>query len=598
MRGDSNIDRFGTRLVQAGRLALATGILAGSSVAFAQTLPPTREELQRTAPSTEDVETDPALSIDTDFDRAACPLADPQFADIRFTLSRADFVGMDGVDTAFLDGTWSELAGREIGIARVCDIRDRAAALLRAAGYVASVQVPPQTIDDGTVRFDVVLARLTNLVIRGDAGASGAVIEEHFSALRGKPHFKRDEAERILLLARDIPGLDARLALARDESADARPGDLVGIVDVRFRQIEADAALLNWNSRSTGRFGMSARMQFNGVTGLADLTELTAYSSFDPSEQVVVSGRHEFGIGGDGLRLGLSGVHAWSEPDVPGPNVFDSKTFIGTIYASYPIKRTQEETLAITGGFEWIDQDLDFSGVALSEDELRVAFLRLTTSGIDRQTLAGLPGYSLAEPKFSTFGQLEIRQGLDILGASEGCGAAFVNCLLPGAVPIGRLNADPTAFIIRGDALATYRPTPLVAITIKPRFQITPDALLSYEQFSGGNYTVGRGYDPGAVIGDSGLGSQLEFAYGSLIPEEPGGFAWQPFAFFDTFAAWLKDVPGDPFTLNSIGGGVRASYASRAYLELVGVVPLKRAPFQTEKGDPRLLVNLVVRLGQ
>jgi hemolysin activation/secretion protein len=45
----------------------------------------------------------------------------------------------------------------------ICEIRDRAATILRNAGYVAAVEVPEQRIADGNVRFQVLMARLTGI---------------------------------------------------------------------------------------------------------------------------------------------------------------------------------------------------------------------------------------------------------------------------------------------------------------------------------------------------------------------------------------------------------------------------------------------------
>ncbi|MGI8942796.1 MAG: ShlB/FhaC/HecB family hemolysin secretion/activation protein [Qipengyuania sp.] len=602
MRGEGKIGARTKFLARVGSTALAIALAialaatAGSALGQTQGTPPTREEIERQLPERE-LERDPALSIDAGLDRTACPLAEPQFADIRFTLADVQFTGAEGIEPGLLASSWNGLAGQEIGVARICDIRDRASELLRQAGYVATVQVPPQAIDTGVVRFDVVIARLTGLVIRGDAGPSGAMIESYFEKLRGEPHFNRREAERMLLLARDIPGMDIRFSLTRDAGGAARPGDLIGIVDVIFDRFEADVAVQNWSGDATGPFGASLRTQINGLTGLADLTELSVYSAQDWSEQVVVQGRHEFGIGNNGLRLGASAIHAWTQPDVPGPDVFDATTLIASLYAAYPLQRSQTANWNLSGGFEWIDQDLEFSGLPLSEDELRVAFLRVESSFLDPRTVEGLAGYSLSEPRWSVYGMLEARQGLDIFGASRPCGAGFANCFLPGRVPLGRLDGDPSAFILRGQGQVDYRPAPLWTISLKPRFQYSPDALLSYEQFSGGNFTIGRGYDPGSVVGDSGIGAQLELSYGSLLPDRQDGIAWQPFVFYDSLAAWTKNVTGDPVTLRSLGGGLRANIARRAFVEVVGAVPLKRSPLQLERGDARLLVNFVMRLG-
>src|SRR3546814_3837538 len=70
-----------------------------------------------------------------------------------------------------------------------------------------------------------------------------------------------------------------------------------------------------------------------------------------------------------------------------------------------------------------------------------------------------------------------------------------------------------------------------------------------------------RGYDPGAVIGDSGVAVALEARYGSLIPANRDSFAIQPFAFLDAAAVRNKDSTFaclNPQRLYSAGGGIRS----------------------------------------
>lgn len=580
--------------------AVSLAALAWPALAQAQTTTPsvpTREEVRRDELDRQLREADSGLDVSGAFQRAPCPLAAQQFAGIKLTLAEARFTGAERIEPGLLEDAWRPYAGREIALSSICDIRDRAAAILRDAGYVASVQVPVQTIDAGVVRFDVVVARLTGLVVRGDAGPSGRQVERYFGRLRASDVFRIGEAERSLLLARDVPGLDVRLSLARDTSAGAAPGDLVGVVDVVNRPIEADLALQNYGTEAVGRIGGQARVQFNGLTGLADLTELSAFAVADFDEQYVLAGRHEFALGDDGLRIGASATHAWTRPDVPGDDVFEARTFIASAYSSYPLVLRQAKSVFLRGGLEFIDQDVDFTGLALAEDKLRVAFLALELNETDRASIAGIGGYDIAEPRQSGRARIELRQGLDILGASADCGPGFVGCLAPGSVPISRIEADPTAFVLRGEGALDIRPTRDWKLSLRPRFQYSPDAVLPYEQFSGGNYTVGRGYDPGSVIGDSGVGAQFEVAYGSLQTPSADSAAFQPFVFFDSVAAWIKDDPTDPFTLNSVGGGVRVNWARRVFAEILGAVPLERAPLQARRGDARLLFNLGVRLG-
>ena len=59
---------------------------------------------------------------------------------------------------------------------------------------------------------------------------------------------------------------------------------------------------------------------------------------------------------------------------------------------------------------------------------------------------------------------------------------------------------------------------PKVTFALGVRAQYAWKPLLSFEQFSAGNYTVGRGYDPGVLLGDKGFGTQAELRFGSRMP--------------------------------------------------------------------------------
>ena len=557
----------------------------------------TREEIERDLLDRQLRTEGEAVAVETQDETAPCPLASPQFADLTFEFAGANFSGLDAVGTGIVSPSYSDLVGQTLSVASICDIRDRATSILRDAGYLAVVRVPVQEIDDGTVDFDVVLARMTGVQIRGDAGRSGAALQRYVDKLAGQPVFNVRDAERYLLLARDIPGLDVRLVMQpAPRETGAQPGDVVGIFNVIRDPVQFDATVQNFGSKAVGRYGGFARLRFNGLTGLADQTTISGYTTADYDEQTVLQIGHDMRLGSEGLTIGGNLTFAWSQPGIPGPDLFESETFVGTAFAAYPIKRTQTANVLGSVGMDFINQDVEFTNLPLSRDRLRVGFARLEFNTIDFASLSGVGGYSSIEPKTGVAGALELRKAFDILGASEGCGPGFANCLVPGAIPPSRLDGDPASFVIRAEAQFDYRPDPLWLIRVRPRVQYSPDALFSYEQVSGGNYTSGRGFDPGAVIGDSGYGAQTEIAYGSLLPETPGGRAFQPYAFFDWMAVSSKNIPGDPQTVSSVGGGVRATLGRRLYLDVFGAVPLERAPFQTERGDVRLLATISVQL--
>ncbi|ALH79482.1 ShlB/FhaC/HecB family hemolysin secretion/activation protein [Sphingopyxis macrogoltabida] len=585
------------RAVLTGSAALAAAVVPGAAQAQAQATPqiPTREEIQQPVLPPAVPPGEQIVSADDSIERAPCPLANPEFSNVRITLRSVQFSSVDGIDPAMLDASWSDRVGQELPVSVVCDIRDRAATMLRSRGYLAAVRVPPQTIDDGVVRLDILAARMTRIEVRGDAGANEGLLQRYLSRLDDQPVFNIVDAERYLLLARDIPGMDARLTL-RPGSA---PGEVVGEVTVARTPVMFDANIQNFGSHDVGRWGGVARVRFAGLTGLGDLTTASFYVSGDPKEQKVLQLAHEFRVGGDGLRFGANYTYAWTRPDIAGLPI-KSNTQIVSLFAAYPLILTQARRLTLAGGIDIIDQDIGLGPVPINRDRLRVLNLRADAGWIDAASIAGRNGYSPAEPRFSFATSVEARQGLNALGASKDCGPTGAACFLPGRVPLTRIEGKPDAFLVRANANAEWRPTKLFTLAAAPRAQWASDPLLSYEEFSGGNFTVGRGFDPGTIIGDSGVGIALEARYGSFVPANTKSFAFQPFAFFDAGWVWNKDrafAGLNPQKLYSAGGGLRVAYGALARVDVTLAVPLNRAGFLTERPDPRLLVSLTTQFG-
>lgn len=567
------------------------------AVAQTQVSAPTREEIRRERVLTPEPRTGARLSVEGAIERAPCPLADPRFADIRVTISDVHFNNLAEVSAEALRASWARHQGQSVPIATVCAIRDEAATILRRMGYLAAVQVPPQKIENGVVQFEVLMAKLVSIQVRGDAGRSERQIARYLDRIRERPVFNIHEAERYLLLARDLPGYDVRLTL---RPAGTVPGEVIGEVAVLHTPVQIDANVQNYGSRDVGRFGGVARVQFNGLTGLGDQTTFSVFSTADFEEQRVVQAGHAFRIGSDGLTLAGDFTYAWTRPDIGGGLDLRSDTLVASLALSYPVIRSQAANLFASGGLDYVDQKVDFRTdppTPISKDKLRVAFVQLSYDAIDPASVASTRGYSAAEPRWRTGVALELRQGLGIFGASDACAADFSNCAFPNT-PISRIDADPTAFVARATGYAEFRPAPLIAISLSPRAQWAPDPLLSYEEFSAGNYTVGRGYDPGAIIGDSGIGAQVELRFGTIIPRTVKAIAIQPYVFFDAAKVWNEDVTLPVLgqsKLYSAGGGIRAAWGDHARLDAVFAAPLRRTGLQAEKPDPRVLISLTVK---
>lgn len=569
-------------------IASAQGIPA--DIAGAQ---PTREELTAGKDAARDVVSRPRLVVQDEIERGSCPLADPQFAQTKVTFSRVSFANLSAVEPAILEDTWRDLAGREVPVASLCDVRDRAATALRAMGYLAAVQIPPQRIaKGGEVQMDVLIAKLVDVQVRGDVGPSEKLIAAHLSKLTQEKWFNVNQAERHLLLAGDLPGYNVRLTL---RPAKGAPGEVTGDVLVEREPLELSVGVQNLGPRANGREGAFAQLVLNGVTGLGDQTLISVFNTLQFREQTVLQFAHEFALGADGLRLGGRLLYGTGKPDIPGGN-FKTETVLGNIELSYPLARRQNHTITLAGGLDVVDQSVDLGSLHVSKDKLRVAYARIGADAVDRASLTGYRGYTPNEPRWRASMAFELRQGIGGLGASGDC-SPVAECLSPN-VPISNFFADPTAFVVRAEGSFEFRPDPLVTIAVGPRIQYSDASLLNFEQYSLGNYTVGRGFDPGAVLGDKGLGATFELRYGRSTPQSTDAVALQPFVFLDSAKAWTNDTGlGDQsYSLYSAGGGLRARWGDHVDANLIIAVPLKRAPLRSSNEDVRILFNLRARL--
>lgn len=570
----SRVPRVAPRVAGAAALAL----LAPLPVQ-AQTVP-TREELEEVTGA--ETPALPRLSIEGGIERSPCALADPEYADIRVEISNVVFNNLKGAAPAEFDPAWRPFTSGPQPVAVLCEIRDAAATILRNKGYLAAVEVPTQKIENGQVRMEVLYGRITALRARGETQGAESKLEQYLSNLTDDEIFNRFEAERYLLLARDLPGYNVQLTL---RPAGGAAGELIGEVTVLRRPYTLDFTVQNYAARSTGPWGGQLRFQAFGLTGMGDATTLSYYATADFEEQHILQAAHEFRPGGEGLVVAARVTHAWTKPDigpVGGGGSLDARTLYASLSARYPLKLSVAESWWLGGGFDFIDQDVDFL-VPLTEDKLRILWARLRYNAIDT---------TRRQPAWEARASLELRKGLDILGASDPCLGAGCG---PGQLPISRLDGDPAATTVRFDGEMSYLLSETIAIAVQPRAQYAFDPLVAFEEFTVGNYTVGRGYDPGTLIGDDGLGLGVELR-GPRVPlGEAGDLRIQPYAFGDMAYVWNKNTSGSA-SLYSAGLGARAELGDRFRIDTTLAVPLKRAGLLNERGDVRLLVTLTTRL--
>ena len=571
-------------------LGTALGAVGGLSAAAQAQNAPTREEVNPPAP---DRTTQPStVSVDSSgaFARGPCPLDN---STLTATIPEVQFGGFGGTPLApelvpILAGIGAPTGDQPVRV--VCDIRDQANAALRAARYVATVQIPAQRLEGGPLRLEVITAKIVETRVRGDAGPYEGLIESRIATLQSLDPLNEADAERLLLLADDIPGLDVRLAL---QPAGGAPGEVIGELTVDYRRFSVVANAQNLNSRQLGRETGYLRGEVYGLTGLGDVTYLAGSTTFN-SEQKILQLGHEMVVSQSGTLLALRSTFADSQPNLPRLDL-RTKSYIANVELTQPLLRSLDDNVYGSLGFERIDQRTRLGGgpagaVPLNLDRISTLYTRF--SGNSRQLRNnGIEAFSVG-------GFVEFRKGLDIFNATK------TGVITPSGFAPSRFEGNAKAFVVRGqfDAKVAFGPivevVPIFELAGQVRGQWANDPLLNYDEFSIGNLTVGRGYDPGSNTGDRAYSTSAE-----LRANLPTGdkVLTQVYTFYDGIRLWNLDrgTSEKDRRLESFGGGVRFTLPGQARLDIAYAHPLD-PPLLTgalnKVPKDRVLVSLTMQL--
>lgn len=540
---------------------------------------PNRDQLELPEVETKDRQ---GVQVNIDRDSKSRPNCPFDNSDLTTELSGVSFQKFSGgeLDTR-ISGSLSTVA-IPLGVqplSVVCDIRDEANEKLRKAGWIAKVQIPQQDLVDN-LRMDVVTARISEIRVVGDTGPYRNVLEKRIRKITELDPLNEREVEQILLEINDLPGMSVRLGLA---PRGTQAGDFIGNLTVTHERYRGYFNARNYNPNRIGRETGYGRLEYYGLTGYGDISFVGAQATADFEEQLIVQAGHEFGLKGNGIRFGAEGTYAMSKPDIEGLNL-DTNALLFKAYASYPLMRTLRRNADLVAGFEYADQSTNIGDITLSEDALRTITLRGELSGEDL--------YIDGESRLFYDTYLEIRQGLDVLGATNvnDFGVAVTGDS-QASRPFGR--ADALVVRARADLYAPLVST--VGIGARLEGQWTDDPLLNYDEYSIGNLSIGRGYDPGANSGDIALGGAFEL---TASPFKFDDNKLDVFGFYDVVRIENLDrfTPQPVRTLQSVGAGLRFYFGDGLKAEVTYASPMDRAIFSDEfKPSERVLLSLTTK---
>ena len=440
--------------------------------------------------------------------------------ELRFQLNGIRIVGAHLLTPEELQPLYAKLIGKEVSVSDILDIADAIGDIYRQRGYVIShAFVPPQRVRDGVFTINVVEGFVSAVSFEGGSEATHDLLRGYFAPVLAEKPLRLPTMERALLLANDVNGVSASGVLRPSSNT---PGASELVVSVSESPVTGGLNVDNRGSRFQGFWTLGGDAEANGLITGGD--QLLASYATSPDVLMKTSGqvRYRLPIGSDGMVATAAVTVTHGEPGaaLKPLNVITDSYAVGP-RLSYPLLRSRAESLVLDGGFTVQYAKVTALGIDLSRDQWRVLDL---SANYTRYLLGG----SLA----TTF---DAAEGIGVLGATSNDSISKEG--LPALSQSGSTHGNPQFTKLSGTLRYTRQIWGPVngSITAQGQYAFAP--LVAGEQVAFGGSAIGRGYDPGAITGDHGVGGAFELRYDAHLPQYFISLL-QPYAYYDTAKVW------------------------------------------------------------
>jgi len=451
--------------------------------------------------------------------------------ELRFTLTNIQIEGAKTLPPESFRPLYQNLLGQEVSVSNILDVADAIEDAYRDQGYVLThAYVPPQRVRNGVFTIDVVEGYVASVTVEGGDPRTQALVRSYVEPVINVRPLALAAMERALLLANDIPGVTAAGVL---RPAPNTPGASDLVVTITETKVSGGLSVDNRGSRFQDVWTLGGDVAVNGVALAGD--QLAASYATSPNVLEKTSGqvRYRAPVGTNGTTATMIVTVTHGEPGgslKPFQLVTDSLAIGPRV--SYPLIRTRAESLLLDGGITVQEANVDTLGAQFSHDEWRVADLGVTYS---RLALGGTWSASF-----------DGAEGFGIFGASQ-----------DGSPNLSHPGADPefTKFTASFRHVRTLIGPLSLAISGQGQYAFAP--LVAGEQITFGGSGIGRGYDPGAVTGDQGVGGSAELRWDAHFPKVYLETV-EPYVYYDTGKVWnFKPNQGGGQSVASAGFGLR-----------------------------------------
>lgn len=472
-----------------------------------------------------------------------------------FLVRSIELTGNRLIDTPTLLALVDSAKGKALTLPDLSELAARITAHYRSHDFpLARAIIPPQTINQGVVRIDIIEASYGQIRLKNNSKVNDALLQSTLSQLKSGEAISQTNMDHVLLLLSDVPGVlvDATL----------KPGDAKGSSDFVVSTTLGPSAygslmLDNYGNRYTGRKRVSGALSVLNLLHQGDALSLNALSSGSGMNY----GRLDYEIILNGLGMRLGGAHSALNYVLGAPITTDihGSAQDSSLWLKHPFIRSRDSNLNGQIQFDRLTLRDFYSSDEQTDRSLSKWTLSLNGNTRDQWLAGGINtwnlGWSTGQVAFdNAAAQLYDASTANSKGSFSKWSASFIR--------LQSLTSAASLYLTASGQLAGKN--------------LDPSQKLS----AGGPYSV-RAYDMGAMSGDSGYFLSAEYRH-----DLPWIFAgqWQLVAFVEsahvTFNThiWSKVTGANSGKLNGAGVGVNWSGPDQWYARAYAATPIGSTP--------------------
>jgi len=386
---------------------------------------------------------------------------------------------------------YQDLIGPEVSLSAVYDLAQRITTKYGIDGYVLSrAIVPPQNLTKGGAVIHIrVIEGYVDKVVWPESLARFRDFFSYYTAkiIADRPSNVRT-LERYLLLAGDLPGLKFSTSL---KASEKNPNAATLLVEATYKPVDAMAQINNRGTPARGPLQYVGTLTANNFLGANDAFTVT-YAGVVPTRELnYIAANYKQVLTAEGLAAFVNVSDGFGKPGTAQLEMlqYKTKTLYGDTGLSYPVIRTREKNLTLTGLFFASDSDSDTFGQRFQEDRIRGTRFKVDADIAD--AWRGINQFNVT-----------VSQGINGLGSTSDNN------------PMASVLGGHTDFTkIEGSANRTQPLFGMFSAYLAGYGQYATTALLTPEQCSFGGRFFGRAFDPSQVLGDSCYMGNAELRY-------------------------------------------------------------------------------------